>query len=142
MTETVMRPCGVERPHPTHRYQLGAEMLRCPGVRAEPEPETRRWSPDVEDALEAVGAAMSAAVVPFAQALEDTREAAALTLREMQTLYEHLGELLAYIDRAGLRPNWAKDAEMMERVRANYARLSPTQEGPGHAPKPGEHDPR
>lgn len=130
------RPCGNDQPHARHRIMVGVLAFTCPGVRAPAQTpqEGPQWSPDVSQALEAIAEALGAAVTPLASAFEDQRDLTMKAVTEFQTFYDLTGELLAFLDRAGVRPNWAHDGEMLERARDAYRRLSPDQRGTTDAP--------
>lgn len=87
--------------------------------------EGRQWSPDVAEALDAIGNVLGTAVTPLAAALEEQREAAALLTANLVAAQEALGGLLGFIDRQGIRVSWAKDREMLESARALHTQLAP-----------------
>lgn len=88
-------------------------------------PRSDEWEPDVSEALEAIGAAVGAAVGPLARAFQDVRQATRALTANLVALQESHAALLDFIDRNGVQANWALDRDMLETARTLRDRLKP-----------------
>lgn len=82
------------------------------------DPEPLNLDDDLVDAWEAVGVAVAQDLLPLVRGLQSMRDALRAALEERQAALESLAEVIAFTERAGVRPNWLADREMMDRARA------------------------
>lgn len=96
------------------------------------------WDPDVEQAMVAIADALGATVAPLADALQQARQGAAVTLDRFVQCYAALAAVVALLDRGAVRGNWAGDQAILDTARDLVARLSPipptTGEPDAHTP--------
>lgn len=79
----------------------------------------------MEQALASIADALGAAVAPLADALQQARQGAAVTLDRYTQVYAALAAVVALLDRGAVRGNWAPDQAILDTARDLVARLSP-----------------
>ena len=83
------------------------------------------FAPHVSQALEGSGVALVALLEPWVALVQERDEALARLLPQFVALQTSLAEVLKWMDRAGVRPNWATDVRTLEDARALLASLTP-----------------
>lgn len=75
------------------------------------------WDADVLAGLEGIGEQVASAVAPLAAAFQATRA-------ERDAATAALGDLLGFLERHAVRPNWAQDRATLESARDVHRRLT------------------
>lgn len=84
--------------------------------------------PDVEAILEPVGEGLGLAIRPLVDLIAARQEAIDLLVPRLVALQQSLTDVLAWLDRAGVRPNWATDVRTLEAARDLLASLEPRED--------------
>lgn len=87
--------------------------------------EPPAWDPDVEQALDAIGEQVGAAVTPLAATLQETRQALVRMTPLYADLHDTLEAVLDVTTRAGVNPSWVQDREILDHARDLIARTAP-----------------
>lgn len=82
----------------------------------------------VQPHLEAAGEALAAALAPMVAMIAEWDEVLGRLVPQLLALQTSLGNVLAWMERAGIRPNWATDVRTLEEARALLASLSPKED--------------
>ena len=84
--------------------------------------------PGVQPHLESAGEALAAALAPLVAMIAERDSVLSRIVPQLVALQTALGNVLAWMDRAGIRPNWAQDTRTLEEARALLAALSPKED--------------
>lgn len=113
----------------SHACECGQRWTGGLGQQARLEPQEPAGAPElpphVSQALQGSGEALVALLEPWVAMVRDRDEALAVMVPKFLALQTSLAEVLAWMERAGVRPNWATDVRTLEQARALLASLEP-----------------
>lgn len=84
--------------------------------------------PLLDDVMAVVGDGIGLALRPLVDVLQARQEAIDVMAPRLVALQQSLADVLAWMDRAGVRPNWATDVRTLETARALLADLEPRED--------------